>query len=72
MNEENENETTSLTQVFGRKLPQSEDVEMALLGAAMLEPEDLNEVIDMLTPEAFYIDAHQIIYKAIKKLFIKG
>lgn len=38
----------------------------------MLEKEAVNAVIDILTPETFYSDAHQKIFRAIKDLFGKS
>ena len=46
-------------QVFanqGRIPPQATDLEEVVLGALMLEKEAVNEVIDILSPEAFYLD----------------
>ena len=62
-------------QVFsnqGRIPPQATDLEEVVLGALMLEKEAVNEVIDILTPEAFYLDKHQKIFAAIKDLFGKS
>ena len=56
----------------GRIPPQAVDLEEVVLGALMLEKEVVNEVIDILTPEAFYKEAHQKIFKAIKDLFGKS
>ena len=56
----------------GRIPPQAVDLEEVVLGALMLEKNALNDVIDILTPEAFYKEAHQKIYKAIKDLFGKS
>ena len=56
----------------GRVPPQAVDLEEVVLGALMLEKEAVNEVIDILTPEAFYKEAHQKIFKAIKDLFGKS
>ena len=56
----------------GRIPPQAVDLEEVVLGALMLEKEAVNEVIDILTPEAFYKEAHQKIFKAIKDLFGKS
>lgn len=56
----------------GRIPPQATDLEEVVLGALMLEKEAVNSVIDLLTPEAFYKDAHQKIFKAIKDLFGKS
>ena len=56
----------------GRIPPQAVDLEEVVLGALMLEKEAINKVIDILTPEAFYKEAHQKIFKAIKDLFGKS
>ncbi len=56
--------------IFDGKLqPQARELEEAVLGAIMLEKEALSDVIDVLKPESFYIQAHQHIYKAIIELF---
>jgi len=62
-------------QVFasqGRIPPQATDLEEVVLGALMLEKDAVNQVIDILTPEAFYLDKHQKIFAAIKDLFGKS
>ena len=53
----------------GRVPPQAIDLEEVVLGAMMLEKGAVNAVIDMLTPEVFYKEAHQLIFTAIKDLF---
>ncbi len=56
--------------VDGGKLPpQAVDMEEAVLGALMLEQGPVNDVIDILTPDSFYKDAHKKIYGAILELF---
>ncbi|TAH19332.1 MAG: replicative DNA helicase [Cytophagales bacterium] len=58
---------------FGGKMPpQAIELEEAVLGALMLEKNALNEVIDLLTPEIFYKEAHKCIYDAIRALFDKS
>src|SRR5699024_7225512 len=57
---------------LGKLPPQAVDVEEAVLGALMLEKDALSEVIDVLTPEAFYKEAHQRIFEAIYNLFQKS
>ena len=57
------------TQQLGKLPPQAVDLEEAVLGALMLEKDALTSVIDILHPESFYKDAHQLIYKAIRRLF---
>jgi len=54
---------------IGRIPPQATDLEQAVLGAMMLEKEAVNDVIDILRPEAFYKDSHKNIYQAIQNLF---
>jgi replicative DNA helicase len=56
----------------GRIPPQATDLEEAVLGALMLEQNALTAVIDILKPEVFYKEAHQVIYSAIHQLFSKS
>ena len=56
----------------GRIPPQAVDLEEVVLGALMLEKEAVNAVIDILSPEVFYKEAHQMIFAAIKDLFTKS
>jgi len=53
----------------GKLPPQAVDLEEAVLGAMMIDKRGVDEVIDMLTPEAFYKEAHQHIFEAIWQLF---
>ena len=48
--------------------PQALELEEAVLGALMLESEAVIEVQGLITPEAFYKEAHQVIYRAILEL----
>lgn len=56
----------------GKIPPQALDLEEVVLGAMMIDKKGVDEVIDLLSPEAFYKDAHQYIFEAIKKLFEDG
>ena len=58
--------------VFGKVQPQAVPLEEAVLGAIMLNKETLPIVVDILRPESFYVDAHQMIYKAMLGLFEKS
>ena len=49
--------------------PQAVEVEEAVLGAAMLEREALQQIADYVKPQIFYKETHQIIYRAIHTLF---
>ena len=53
----------------GRLQPQAPELEQAVLGAMMLEKNAVNEAIDILQPESFYVDAHRRIFAAIQHLF---
>lgn len=52
----------SLAVDHGKIPPQALDLEEAVLGAIMLERDAILNVLDILTPECFYQEAHQKIY----------
>jgi replicative DNA helicase len=58
--------------VFGKVQPQAVPLEEAVLGALMLDKEALTIVLDILRADSFYLDAHQLIYKAMLRLFEKS
>ncbi len=49
--------------------PQNVEAEEVVLGGILLDPEAIQRVCDFLPSEAFYIDAHAIIYKAALELY---
>lgn len=53
----------------GKVPPQAIDLEVVVLGAMMIDKKGVDEVIDILSPEAFYKEAHQHIFEAIFQLF---
>ncbi len=53
----------------GKLPPQALDLEEAVLGAMMTDKKGIDEVIDILHPDAFYDRRHQEIYAAIYALF---
>lgn len=53
----------------GKIPPQALDLEEVVLGAMMIDKKGVDEVIDILSPDAFYKEAHQYIFDAILKLF---
>ena len=55
-----------------RQLPQAIESEKALLGAILLEREAIHRVIDILKPEMFYHDAHQILFERLCQMVAKG
>lgn len=56
----------------GKIPPQAVDLEKVVLGALMIDGKGVDEVIDLLTPDAFYHKAHQSIFDSIDKLFKSG
>ena len=48
--------------------PQSREVEEAVLGALMVEPKVVPDVLDSLNANCFYIEAHRKIFQAISAL----
>ena len=53
----------------GKLPPQAIDLEEVVLGAMMIDKKGVDEVIDILTPEAFYKESHQLIFQSIFSLF---
>ncbi|TCK66604.1 primary replicative DNA helicase [Winogradskyella wandonensis] len=53
----------------GKIPPQALDLEEVVLGAMMIDKKGVDEVIDILSPDAFYKQAHRDIFEAIFKLF---
>ncbi|WP_236974487.1 replicative DNA helicase [Membranihabitans maritimus] len=62
-----ENDLTKM--VYGKLQPQATELEEAVLGAVMLDREAMPNIIDLLRPESFYSEAHQLIYQAMQQLF---
>jgi replicative DNA helicase len=52
--------------------PQNIEVEEAILGGILLDPEAIGRVAEKLVPEAFYIPTHTDIYKAALDLNSQG
>jgi replicative DNA helicase len=53
----------------GKLPPQALDLEEAVIGAMMIDKKGVDEVIDLLQPDAFYKLAHQYIFESILNLF---
>ncbi len=49
--------------------PQAIDLEEAVLGAMLIDKKGVDEVIDLLQPDAFYKNAHKHIFESIHSLF---
>jgi replicative DNA helicase len=54
------------TDLSSHKLPpQNIEAEQSILGGILIENEAINKVIEILTPEDFYRDAHRRIFEAL-------
>ncbi|MBE9136966.1 replicative DNA helicase [Nodosilinea sp. LEGE 07088] len=58
--------------VSDRLPPQNIEAEEAILGGILLDPEAIGRVMEIITPDAFYIGAHRDIYKGALALHAKG
>ena len=52
----------------GNVPPQALDVEEAVLGALLIEPNCIDEAMDELTPSCFYSEKHRMIFDAMRTL----
>lgn len=52
--------------------PQNLEAERSVLGAMMLSPDAVADVVELLEPEDFYRSAHGRIYRALRGLFARG
>ncbi len=52
--------------------PNNQDAERATLGALLLDPDAISNVIRFVHPEDFYDNAHRVIHEAIITLYTKG
>lgn len=52
-----------------RSPPHSREAEESVIGAVLLSEDAVNEVMDHIHPEDFYIPAHQAIYEGMRDLF---
>ncbi len=54
-----------------RKMPFSMEAEQSVLGALIVDPEKLREVITELRPDDFYLEQHTRIYEAMRDIFVR-
>ncbi len=54
---------------MGNKPPQALDVEEAVIGALLVEPNCVEEVMAELTPSCFYSEKHRLVFEAMRSLF---
>ncbi len=60
------------SKIEGKLPPQAVDLEEAVLGACISETNAFMFIADILRPEMFYRESHQIIFKACQEISISG
>ena len=58
----------NLSENAGMLPPQAVELEEAVLGALMLEGDSITTVQEFLTADAFYLDTHKTIFRAMEEL----
>ena len=51
--------------MYGKIPPQVRELEEAVLGAILLEKSAFDTVTEILKPECFYVESHQMIYRSM-------
>jgi replicative DNA helicase len=54
--------------MYGKIPPQARELEEAVLGAILLEKGAFDTIIEILKPECFYVEAHQMIFRSMQNL----
>ncbi len=71
LNKDRKRRKTSIdmsTMVYGKVPPQAKELEEAVLGAIMLEKSAFDTVTEIIKPECFYVEANQLIFRAMQSL----
>ncbi len=63
---------TARDQLLERPLPNSAESERAILGAIILDNTHINQAIELLRPEDFYVPSHRRTFLAMIALFERG
>ncbi len=59
------------TDGYGHIQPQEIEMEQAVIGALLIEREAYFKICEILKPESFYEPKHQLIYEAIRQLYLE-
>ncbi|HNT97844.1 MAG TPA: DnaB-like helicase N-terminal domain-containing protein, partial [Elusimicrobiales bacterium] len=57
---------------FNKVSPHSNEAEMAVLGAMLIEKDAIEAVTEIIQDKHFYSDAHRRIYQAVTELYGRG
>ncbi len=63
---------SSRDQMLERPLPHNAEAERAILGAIILDNSLVNQSIELLRPDDFYVRAHQFVFRAMIGLSERG
>ncbi|HUX57113.1 MAG TPA: replicative DNA helicase [Bacteroidales bacterium] len=55
-----------------KQLPQALEAEQAIIGTCLINPDSVNEIISILTPDMFYIESNKQLYTAIYEVAKKS
>ena len=61
-----------MTATDQRVPPQSLESERALLGALLLKPDAIHDILDLVRPESFYAEKHRLVFGVMKELAERG
>lgn len=68
-----ESTATSELRTSGFRVPpQAVEVEKHIVGAMFLDPEAVGSALELLQPDDFYLEKHQVIFEAVQGLFEKN
>ncbi|MEK6884410.1 MAG: DnaB-like helicase C-terminal domain-containing protein [Nanoarchaeota archaeon] len=65
---ENRNKVDVTSLIYGKIPPQAKELEEDILGIALLEPNQISEIRQIISIDDFYVSANQIIYKNLLQL----
>jgi replicative DNA helicase len=54
---------------LGKLPPQAPELEESVLGAILLEKNAIVQVVDIVKPDDFYLEAHKVVYEAVLSLY---
>ncbi|MCS7280361.1 MAG: replicative DNA helicase [Desulfobacterota bacterium] len=60
------------TRLEAKVPPQNLEAEQSVLGGILSDPEAINKVVDLISPEDFYREAHRKIYELMVELYEKN
>ena len=62
----------AVDELLSKQVPYSIEAEQAVLGGMLVDPKKVGDVMEVLKMEDFYLEANQMIYDAIQRMFLDG